>query len=143
MLLNNPNHSIFILVNTPFYPARRSSISFPYRRQHSGLLSPLPETIQLSRILCGFVDSASILRKRARSSYTGLLYPVTWLEDVKTRRWVRLFPGRCKCIYISDKDARPVARVKRMSSLMVLWRSGWMSQVLFLLNRPMSYFLEI
>ena len=72
---------------------------------NADLLLSLPETIRPHRILCDFIDSAYLLKKRARTSGHRLVDWLGLLEEWKTRRWERAICRQCPCVYISKKDA--------------------------------------
>jgi len=69
------------------------------------LLSLREETRPVS-IICDFVDSAYLLRMRSQDSHMPFLKPITYIENMKTKRWEQSICDRCKCIYISDEDAK-------------------------------------
>jgi len=72
---------------------------------NADLLLSLPEAVRPQRILCDFIDSAYLLKKRARASGRRLIDWLGLLEEWKTRRWERAICRRCPCVYISSKDA--------------------------------------
>jgi|GEM_PF-830005 len=75
------------------------------------LLLSLPETIRPRRILCDFIDSVYLLKKRARISGNR---PVNWfglLEERKMRRWEESICRQCPCFYISETDTEPVGNL--------------------------------
>ena len=72
---------------------------------NADMLLSLDNTIRPSQVICDFIDSAYLLRKRLRKNFLSTLNPVSRLEDIKTRRWETSLCKRCDCIYISIKDA--------------------------------------
>jgi len=75
---------------------------------NADLLLSLPEAIRPRRILCDFIDSVYLLKKRARTSGNR---PANWLgllEERKIRYWEQSICRRCSCVYISEKDAETV-----------------------------------
>ena len=72
------------------------------------LLISLKQTIKPKHILCDFIDSAYLLRKRKHGKYGSAFNPINLLEDAKTRRWELFLCKDIGCIYISDKDAKSV-----------------------------------
>jgi glycosyltransferase involved in cell wall biosynthesis len=78
---------------------------------NADLLLSLPEAIRPRRILCDFIDSVYLLKKRARVSGNR---PVNWLgllEERKIRRWEESICQQCPCFYISEKDAKSVGHL--------------------------------
>jgi glycosyltransferase involved in cell wall biosynthesis len=78
---------------------------------NADLLLSLPEAIRPRRILCDFIDSVYLLKKRARVSGNR---PVNWLgllEESKIRRWEESICQQCPCFYISEKDAESVGHL--------------------------------
>jgi len=75
---------------------------------NADMLLALPEAIRPPRILCDFIDSAYLLRRRARTRVRRFLGWAGLLEEWKTRRWERAICRRCPCIYISSRDAESI-----------------------------------
>ena len=72
---------------------------------NAGILLSLPDMIRPRRILCDFIDSAYLLKKRARIGRRRLVDWFGLLEEWKIRRWERSICRHCPCVYISKKDA--------------------------------------
>ena len=70
------------------------------------LLISLKDNIKPEHILCDFIDSSYLLRKRKNVSSS--FNPITLMEDAKTRRWELSLCKNIGCIYISDIDAKSV-----------------------------------
>jgi len=75
---------------------------------NADLLLSLDEETRPGKILCDFVDSAYLLRKRSQNTSRPIINPITHLENNKTRRWEESLCDRCECIYISGEDAKTV-----------------------------------
>jgi glycosyltransferase involved in cell wall biosynthesis len=78
---------------------------------NADLLLSIPEAIRPHRILCDFIDSVYLLKKRARVSGNR---PVNWfglLEESKIRRWEESICRQCPCFYISERDAESVGHL--------------------------------
>jgi len=75
---------------------------------YADLLLSLKDAIRPTHILCDFVDSPYLLRKRRHSNYASSFNPITQLSDVKTMRRELSLCQHIKCIYISAKDAEAV-----------------------------------
>ena len=72
------------------------------------LILSLEDHIRPTHILCDFIDSAFLLRKRKRKTFASAFNPLTLLEDIKTRRWELSLCKHAACLYISDMDAKSV-----------------------------------
>lgn len=72
---------------------------------NADLLLSLPETIRPCRIICDFIDSAYLLKRRARTCNNRIVGWLGLLEERKTRQWERAICQRCPCVYISQKDS--------------------------------------
>ena len=71
---------------------------------NANILLSLELAIRPAKVICDFIDSAYLLRKREHHS-TNLLDK---LEDIKTKQWESSLCMRCEAIYITDKDAETV-----------------------------------
>ena len=75
---------------------------------NADLLLSLDSTLRPDCIICDFVDSAYLLRKRNRPYHRAHANPLAILEDIKLKNWEKSLCKHCECIYISDEDARSV-----------------------------------
>ena len=79
------------------------------------LLLSLDSDIRPKRIVCDFIDSSYLLRKRSYQDKEDSLAFLYNLETEKIKRWETSLCKRCTCIYISKTDAvsvgDPVAHV--------------------------------
>ena len=69
------------------------------------LLNELSPEIKPHNIVCDFIDSAYLLRKRSIRTVFTRISPITLLEDIKTKRWEKNISNKLTSIYISNQDA--------------------------------------
>ncbi len=70
------------------------------------LLNELPPEIKPHNIVCDFIDSAYLLRKRSARTLLDRINPFTLLEDAKTKRWEKKISRTLASIYISSHDTK-------------------------------------
>ena len=102
---------------------------------NADLLLSLPEAIRPQRILCDFIDSAYLLKKRARISRRRLVDQFGRLEEWKTRQWERAICQRCPCIYISAKDAESTGSLAHVIPNSIV-EDGYLAAIPVALEHP-------
>ena len=102
---------------------------------NADMLLSLPEMIRPRRILCDFIDSAYLLKKRARASGNRLVDWFGLLEEFKTRQWERAICRRCPCVYISKKDAESTGSLAHVIPNSIV-EDGYKSAVPVTLEHP-------
>ena len=105
------------------------------------LLLSLNEIIKPKHILCDYIDSAYLLRKRKRNKYFSVLNPFTLLEDAKTRHWELSLCKHIECIYISDNDAKSVGNAGAYIVPNCVIKEGYDSSEYLQLDTPNIGFL--